>query len=408
MSDLKVAVIGGGIGGLVLALALRERGISFELYEQAGELREIGAAVALSGNGTRELRRLGLGDQVEAVSVIPSALVIRRWDTGEIIAENPIGRDGAYEATFGAPYYGVHRVALLQALADRLGGEGLHLGQRCVAIEERRGRSEVHFAGGASASADVVVGADGVHSVIRPHVAGEVRGRFSGTVGYRGLVPIEHMPSLPDPTPLQFWAGPGRHLLHYAIDGGRTVNFLAVVRVPEWRNRAWMEECAVTDAIDTFAGWHPAVTEMVGATDVGARWALHDLAPLHRWHTDRVVLMGDAAHAMVPHQGQGANQTIEDAIVLADCLADDDDDDAGGFTAALRRYTELRRKRTLAVQWLSRRTADLMHLPDGPAIARRDASFADLYSDLAWIHSHDAHADHTKRRPAVSATHGRA
>ena len=408
MSDLKVAVIGGGIGGLVLALALRERGISFELYEQAGELREIGAAVALSGNGTRELRRLGLGDQVEAVSVIPSALVIRRWDTGEIIAENPIGRDGAYEATFGAPYYGVHRVALLQALADRLGGEGLHLGQRCVAIEERRGRSEVHFAGGASASADVVVGADGVHSVIRPHVAGEVRGRFSGTVGYRGLVPIEHMPSLPDPTPLQFWAGPGRHLLHYAIDGGRTVNFLAVVRVPEWRNRAWMEECAVTDAVDTFAGWHPAVTEMVGATDVGARWALHDLAPLHRWHTDRVVLMGDAAHAMVPHQGQGANQTIEDAIVLADCLADDDDDDAGGFTAALRRYTERRRKRTLAAQWLSRRTADLMHLPDGPAIARRDASFADLYSDLAWIHSHDAHADHTKRRPAVSATHGRA
>ena len=242
MSDLKVAVIGGGIGGLVLALALRERGISFERFEQAGELREIGAAVALSGNGTRELRRLGLGDQVEAVSVIPSALVIRRWDTGEIIAENPIGRDGVYEATFGAPYYGVHRVALLQALADRLGGEGLHLGQRCVAIEERRGRSEVHFAGGASASADVVVGADGVHSVIRPHVAGEVRGRFSGTVGYRGLVPIEHMPSLPDPTPLQFWAGPGRHLLHYAIDGGRTVNFLAVVRVPEWRNRAWMEE----------------------------------------------------------------------------------------------------------------------------------------------------------------------
>jgi salicylate hydroxylase len=114
MSDLKVAVVGGGIGGLVLALALRDRGISFELYEQAGELREIGAAVALSGNGTRELRRLGLGNQVEAVSVIPSALVIRRWDTGEIIADHPIGRDGVYEATFGAPYYGVHRVAPLR------------------------------------------------------------------------------------------------------------------------------------------------------------------------------------------------------------------------------------------------------------------------------------------------------
>ncbi len=406
MSGLKVAVVGGGIGGLVLALALRERGIRFELYEQAGELREIGAAVALSGNGTRELRRLGLGDQLEAVSVVPSALVIRRWDTGEVIVDHPIGRDGVYEATFGAPYYGVHRVALLEALAGRLGDEGLNLGRRCVAVEERRGGAEAHFADGASASADVVVGADGVHSVIRPHVAGAVRGRFSGTVGYRGLVAVDDMPSLPDPTPLQFWAGPGRHLLHYAIDGGRTVNFLAVVRVPEWRDPMWMEECAISDAVDAFAGWHPAVTEMVGATDVSARWALHDLAPLHRWHTDRVVLMGDAAHAMVPHQGQGANQTIEDAIVLADELAEV----AGtaDLASALHYFTERRRQRTVAVQWLSRRTADLMHVPDGPVIARRDASFTDLYSDLAWIHSHDAHADRTKRGAAVGAIHRRA
>src|SRR5919204_6392697 len=137
MTDLKVAVVGGGIGGLVLALALRERGISFEVYEQADELREVGAAVALSANATRELRRLGLSEDIEAVSVIPSALVIRRWDTGEIIAEHPIGRDGAYEATFGAPYYGVHRVAFLQTLADRLAGEGMTPGPRCLGVQER-------------------------------------------------------------------------------------------------------------------------------------------------------------------------------------------------------------------------------------------------------------------------------
>ena len=404
MSELKVAVVGGGIGGLILALALRKRGISFEVYEQAGELREIGAAVALSGNGTRELRRLGLGEQVEAVSVVPSSLVIRRWDTGEVIADHPIGRDGAYEATFGAPYYGVHRVALLQALAQRLGSDGLNLARRCVGVDERRSGVELRFADGASAAVDLVVGADGVHSVIRPHVVGEVRGRFSGTVGYRGLVRVQDMPSLPDPTPLQFWAGPGRHLLHYAIDGGRTVNFLAVVRAPEWTNEAWMEHCAVSDAVDAFAGWHPAVTEMVGATDVGTRWALHDLAPLDRWHTDRVVLMGDAAHAMVPHQGQGANQTIEDAIALADCLADVHA--ADDLAAALQRYTERRRRRTIAVQWLSRRTADLMHLPDGPDVAHRDALFGDLYSRLAWIHSHDAHADPVQRRPAVGVAQG--
>jgi salicylate hydroxylase len=173
--------------------------------------------------------------------------------------------------------------------------------------------------------------------------------------------------------------------LHYAIDGGRTVNFLAVVRVPEWTNETWMEECDVGDAVDAFAGWHPAVTEMVGATPVGARWALHDLPSLERWHTDRVVLIGDAAHAMVPHQGQGANQTIEDVIVLADALAA-----ADSGPSALPRYALLRRKRVTAVQWLSRRTADLMHLPDGPERAPRDAAFAELYSGLAWIHGYDA------------------
>jgi salicylate hydroxylase len=381
---MKIAVVGGGIGGLVFALALRERGIGCDVYEAADELREIGAAVALSANGTRELRRLGLGEEIEAVSVVPSALVIRDGRSGEVIADHPIGRDRAYEARFEAPYYGVHRVALLQALGERVGDDGLHLGHRCVGIEERPAGVELRFANGATATADVVVGADGVHSVTRPHVAGEVRGRYSGTVGYRGLVPVEQMPSLPDPTPLQFWAGPGRHLLHYSIEGGRIVNFLAVVRVREWTNEAWMEECPVSDAVDAFAGWHPAVTEMVGATDVGARWALHDLAPLARWHTDRVVLMGDAAHAMVPHQGQGAGQTIEDAVVLADCLASDD------LAPALARYTELRRKRIVAVQWASRRTADLMHLPDGPEIAQRDAQFRDLPAVLAWIHAHHA------------------
>ncbi len=322
MAGLKVAIVGGGIGGLVLALALRERGISFEVYEQAEELREIGAAVALSANGTRELRRLGLGEQVEAVSVVPSALVIRRWDSGEIIADHPIGREGTYEAAFGAPYYGVHRVALLEALATRLADEGSTSAADAWASTSAAPERSSGSPTGRAATADLVVGADGVHSVIRPHVVGEVRGRFSGTVGYRGLVPVEAMPSLPDPTPLQFWAGPRRHLLHYAIDGGRTVNFLAVVRVAGMDRDTWMEACEVNDAVQAYEGWHPAVTEMVGATDVGARWALFDLAPLERWHTARVVLMGDAAHAMVPHQGQGANQTIEDAIALADCLTD--------------------------------------------------------------------------------------
>jgi salicylate hydroxylase len=395
---MKVAVVGGGIGGLVLGLALRERGINFEVYEQADQLREIGAAVALSANGTRELRRLGVGEEIEAVSVVPSALTIRRWDTGELIADYPMGRDGAYEAAYGAPYYGVHRVALLDALADRLGREHVSLGRRCMSLEERPSGVELQFADGSTATADVVVGADGVHSKIRPHIVGPIPGQYSGTVGYRGLVPIEEMPSLPDHMALQFWAGPGRHLLHYAIDGGRTVNFLAVVRVAEWTNSAWMEPCAVSDALDAFEDWHPAVREMIGGTTEGARWALHDLPPLAGWHTDRTVLIGDAAHAMVPHQGQGANTTIEDAIVLADCLADATA--AAAPVAALRRYDAQRRNRTAAVQRLARHTADLLHEPDRPEISSRDEHFQDLYARLAWLHGYDAHAQTGAAVPA--------
>jgi salicylate hydroxylase len=380
----RVAVVGAGIGGLTLAIALRRRGVSVTVYEQAAELREIGAGVALSANATRHLHRLGLGDALDSVSVQPSALVFRRWDDGEVIASHRMG--ARYRDAFGAPYYGVHRAALQRVFAAALEPGVVEHGRRCVGIAEDGGAVRVELADGRGAEADVVVGADGVHSVVRPHVAGERAAVFSGTVGYRGLVPVERLPSLPDPTPLQFWAGPRAHLLHYSIEGGRVVNFLAVVRQAQWTSETWNEPCAVADALAAFEGWHDAVTEMVGAVPEGSRWALHDHAPLERWSAGRTVLIGDAAHAMLPHQGQGANQTIEDAIALADLL---EDTDAAGIPAALARYEALRAPRTRRVQRWSRLVADWMHLPDGPAADRRDARIADAPADLEWIHGYD-------------------
>jgi salicylate hydroxylase len=380
----RVAVVGGGIGGLTLAIALRRRGVAVTVYEQAPEFREIGAGVALSANATRLLRRLGVGEALEAVSVQPSALVVRRWRDGEIVVSHAMG--ARYRDEFGAPYYGVHRGALQRVLTAALGDDAVRLGHRCVAVAGDAGEARIEFEDGARASADVVVGADGVHSAVRSHVAGARAPVFSGTVGYRGLVPVEDLPSLPDPTPLQFWAGPRRHLLHYSIEGGAVINFLAVVRQPEWTSPEWVEPCAVEEAFAAFAGWHPAATEMVGAVDEISRWALHDHAPLERWRAGRVVLIGDAAHAMLPHQGQGANQTIEDAAVLARLLAEAGRD---GVDAALDRYEALRRPRTRRVQRWSRLVADWMHLPDGPAAARRDARLAEAPADLAWIHGYD-------------------
>jgi salicylate hydroxylase len=388
---LKVAIAGGGIGGLVLALGLRDRGVDVEVHEQASELREVGAAVALSANGVRELERLGLGQRLAAISTEPDALSVRRWRDGSSIVHAPMGE--RYRARFGAPFYGVHRVALLALLSEALGSEHITLGHRCQKATGDSERGQLSFAGGDRASADVVVGADGVHSVIRSQIAGERPAVFSGTVGYRGLVQRSDLPDLPSAMALQFWAGPRRHLLHYPIDSGEVINFLAVVRTPRWDTEGWMEPCPAQDAIDAFEGWHPAVIAMVGATHEGSRWALHDYAPLARWHAGRCVLIGDAAHAMLPHQGQGANQTIEDAATLARCLAAADPADP---EPALAEYEARRRHRTARVQALSRWTADMLHLPDGPDIATRDKRFEHPYPNLAWIHSHD------ERRPAVA------
>jgi salicylate hydroxylase len=402
-SGLEVAVVGGGIGGLTLAIALAAGDVSVTVYEQAPEHREIGAGVALSANATRHLHRLGLGAALDAVSVEPSALMFRRWDDGRIIAAHPMG--ARYRAAFGAPYYGAHRVALQRVLAGALGHDVVRHERRCVAVAlgDRASRPRIVFADGSTEDADVVVGADGVHSVVRAAVAGSRAPVFSGTVGYRGLVPVEALPSLPDPMPLQFWAGPRAHLLHYSIEGGAIINFLAVVRQATWTSVTWNEPCAVADALVAYEGWHPAVTEMVAATAEGSRWALHDHAPLACWSAGRVVLVGDAAHAMLPHQGQGANQTIEDAVLLAHLLADATPRDVD---AALARYEAERRPRTRRVQRWSRFVADWMHLPDGPDASRRDARMPRADEDLEWIHGFDVLAPRAEAGAKTAAPIG--
>jgi salicylate hydroxylase len=381
---MRVAIAGGGIGGLVLARALEGHGIDAEVYEQADELREIGAAVALSANGVRELERLGIGTELAEISAVPSSLCVRDQD-GTLISRDAMAEDEIYPRSFGAPYYGVHRVPLLNLLARDVAPTRIHLGHRVVAADAE---GALRFADGSSACADVVVGADGVHSAVRQALPFGGRPRFSGTIGYRGLVERKAVPSLPEPSAIQFWAGPGAHLLHYPIADGEIINFLAVARVPEWTADSWMAPCDPRESAERFAGWHLAVQEMVGAVQESARWALHDHSVLEHWHIDRTVLIGDAAHAMLPHQGQGANQTIEDAVALAEHLASAD---TASVPTALANYEDQRRDRTARVQAWSRRTADVLHLAEDD-VDRRNVAFADVPDQLAWIHGHDARA----------------
>lgn len=388
--ELRVAVVGGGIGGLTLALALRQRGIAANVYEQAPELTEIGAAVALSANSTRELRRLGVLDQITDFSTEPTELIYRSWQDGRRIAAFSVRNDFAYQGRFGAPYYGIHRADLQRILSGALGGAGLHLGHRLLNLVEQGDTINLEFDNSRSEQADVVVGADGVRSPVRQWVTGGEETLYSGTSAFRGIVPVDRLSSLPDPQAIQFWMGPDAHLLHYAIGGGgEDVNFFAVVEGPEtWPSGgSWQASVEPNEALSTFDGWHPAVTEMVGAVPHKVRWGLFVVRPLLHWHRGRAVLLGDSAHAMLPHHGQGANTTIEDAITLAELLAHSGVSD---WDATMRQYQSLRRARTRKIQRSSWATNDLLHLPDGPTLEARNKKVARFSEDFGWIHQFDA------------------
>ena len=387
-TGLRAAIIGAGIGGLSLALALRERGLPAVVFEQAAELTEIGAAIALSANATREYARLGLVDELAAASTIPTELIYRHWQDGSRVAAHPVRKDGWYQQRFGAPYFGIHRADLQKTLSTAFGAENLHLGCRLVNIVERAGSVMLEFANGRVEYADFVVGADGVRSTVRRWVTGSDDALYSGTSAFRGLVPAENLPSLPDPQAIQFWMGPDGHLLHYAIGGdGAIVNFFAVVEGPQ----IWIHESSVVEVqeevpVASFRGWHPAVTEMIKAASSPLRWGLFTVRPLLKWHRGRVVILGDAAHGMLPHQGQGANTSIEDAFALARLLAETAGDD---LTDTFQRFQTVRRARTRAIQRGSSVTSSLLHLPDGPAAEARNRKVATVPQDFVWIHEYD-------------------
>lgn len=388
-TDLRIAIVGAGIGGLSLALGLRERGVRAEVFEQAPELTEIGAAIALSANANREYARLGVVDELAAASTIPTELIYRHWQDGSRIAAHPVRKDDAYVSRFGAPYFGIHRADLQKTLSIAFGVEHLHLGCRLTNLVPERDSVMLEFANGRVERADVVIGADGVRSTVRRWVTGADDAVYSGTSAFRGIVPTENLPSLPDPHAIQFWMGPDAHLLHYAIGGhGESVNFFAVVEGPPiWPHDGSIVEVPEEAPVASFRGWHAAVTEMIAAAASPLRWSLFTVRPLLRWYRGRVVILGDAAHGMLPHQGQGANTSIEDAFALAALVADARPGD--DLDPVFSRYQTLRRARTRAIQRSSWVTNSLLHLPEGPAARMRNAKMARFPEDFGWIHQYD-------------------
>ncbi|HTW87699.1 MAG TPA: FAD-dependent monooxygenase [Candidatus Binataceae bacterium] len=390
---MRVIVVGAGIGGLTVGLALRRAGIDVDLFEQAPQLAEVGAGIQMSPNGTRILHRLGLAEALREVGVRPAASVFRRYDDGRILARHALGDE--CEKSFGAPYYNLHRADLLDVLSAATPTEILHLDRRCIGLTQYPDHVEVKFHNGSTAAADAVIGADGIHSEVRSALFGPESPHFSGDMAYRGLVPVERLAHLKMEITASSWWGPHRHFVHYFVGrGARYVNFVGIVPAGEWRLESWTAKGEVKDALAAFADFHPRVREIIGSVDSINRWAMYDRDALARWTEGRVTLIGDAAHAMLPYMAQGAVQSIEDAVILARCL---ERADTAGVNAALLRYEAIRKPRATRCQEGSRSNRTFFHMPDGDGQRDRDANLGSLATlpsaRSEWLYRHDVETE---------------
>jgi len=369
-----VLIVGGGIGGLFAANALTAGGIEVSVYEQAPAIGEIGAGVFLTPNSVRHLQRIGLEPAVQkwGARVGRESRYFRH--DGAPIAPVQVTDSSGWNATFG-----MHRADLVDMLANALPAGTVRTGHRCSGFEQDGDAARVSFANGAAAEADVVIAADGIHSELRPYVFPPSSPVFHGSVAYRGLVPHTRVPHWPTDR-WQMWLGQGRHFLTFPVRAGQLLNYVGFVPTDEKMKESWSAPGDPNVLRQEFAGWDPRIQELLREVQVTFRWALYDREPLPLWTRDRLSLLGDAAHPMLPHLGQGANQSIEDGMALATILGRADRTTA---PLALLAYERLRRERVAQVQRGARENG-----------MRYDSAYSDLGVRDAEI---TAHAEFRKR-----------
>jgi salicylate hydroxylase len=370
---LHILVVGGGIGGLSAANALIGQGLDVALYEQAPSLGEVGAGVFLTPNSVRQLQRLGLGPQVEKRGArVGSGSQYFRHD-GAPIAPVQVTDSSGWNATFG-----MHRADLVDILASALPSGVVRTGHRAVSIEQSGDTARVRFANGAVQEGDLVIAADGIHSDLRRYVAPPARPVFHGSLAYRGVLPHHLIPEWPTDCWLM-WLGKAKHFLTFPLRAGEMINYVGFVPADVEIKESWSAPGDPDVLRGEFAGWDPRIGTLLSQVRHTFRWALYDREPLPTWTNGRLTLLGDAAHPMLPHLGQGANQSIEDGMALATILATAS---TALAPAALLAYERLRRERVAEVQRGARKNG-----------MRYDSAYADLGVRDAEI---KAHADFRK------------
>ena len=370
-----VLIAGGGIGGLTAALALLRRGFDVDVFEQARELREIGAGVQVSANGSRALYALGVGETLAASSCEASGKEIRLWSTGQTWKLFDLGTESV--ARYGFPYFTVYRPDLLNALLEGVRREkpdAIHLGEKVAGFSQAGERVTLRLEDGRTVEGDALIGADGIHSRIRHGLYGQEEAEFTGMVAWRGVIPMDQLPErLARPVGTN-WVGPGRHVIHYPLRRGELMNFVGIVERADWQVESWTARGTVEELAGDFDGWNEDVQTLIRAIEVPYKWALMLRRPLQQWTSGRITLMGDACHPTLPMLAQGAVQAIEDGYVLGRALAE-----SGGVEEGLQRYEAARRDRTARVVLGSAENARRFHNPE-----LADSAGAQAYVDREW------------------------
>ncbi len=366
---LRVGIIGGGIGGLALAAALRQRGMEAAVFERAAGFGEVGAGIQVTPNAVKVLRALGLLPALQAVSFTPRALVGRNWRSGREMFRTPLA--GECERLYDAPFLHAHRADLHRILAAELPSGAARFGMACTGVRQGAGSAAACFADGTEHEADLIVGADGIHSAIRRALFGEQAPRFTGNMCWRAVIPFERPPLEFVSPDSSFWMGPHGHVVTYYVQGGRAVNIVAVAETAEWVAESWNTPSSREELLAGYQGWNDKLVRLFSRASTVFKWGLFDRDPMPAWSVGRVTLLGDAAHPMLPFLSQGAAMAIEDGYVLAAALGAHADAPEAGLAL----YDALRRPRATRVQLESRERGRTYHLASPLALLKRDVAY---------------------------------
>ncbi len=364
---LSIAIVGAGMGGMAVAATLRQIGIDVSVYEQANRFARIGAGVQMMPNSMKVLRGIGVEDRLRRVAFEPYSHLNREWDTGKVLRELPMP-----ESLFGAPYLAMHRADLHEALASAVPEGIIHLSKKLVGLEQGSGQVTLRFADGTRAQADAVIGADGVHSVVRDIIIGPDMPIHKGRIAYRAVFSSALLNGFDIGPSRTKWWGIDRHIVIYYTNPRRSeVYFVtSVPEAAEWMTReSWSAKGEVTELRKAYEGFHHDVRAVLEACPDCHKWAILEREPLPRWSDGPIVLLGDACHPMTPYMAQGAATAIEDAAILARCLKQ-----SAGIEGAFQLYEAVRKPRTSRIQAISSANT-WMQGGDG---------------DTSWLYGYDA------------------